>query len=295
MAKLMSWLSDRGVLVADGATGTMLQKQGLPPGMAPERWNLEHPDAVTTLYRVYVEAGSDLILTNTFGGSSVRLRREGLAERVREMNRTAAELAVKAAGDVALVVGDIGPTGEMLAPLGLLAYEDAVAAFAEQAAALVEGGVDAILIETMSDLSEMQAAVEGVRQVTDLPLLGTMSFDTKGRTMMGVKPEQAVKALQSFGVDVIGANCGRTLTETLEAVVKMRQAAPDALLMAKPNAGLPHAEGQNLVYDVTPDVMAEYARRFVEEAGIKIFGGCCGSTPEHITAIAGALRPGRSS
>ncbi len=290
MSKLMSWLNERGVLIADGATGTMLQRAGLPAGMAPERWNLENPDAVRALYRSYVEAGADLILTNTFGGSVVRLKRESLADQVHEINLAAARLAVETLGDAALAVGDIGPTGEMLAPLGLLSYEVAVAAFAEQAEALAEGGVHAILIETMSDLSEMQAAIEGVRQVTDLPLLGSMSFDTKGRTMMGVKPEKAVVALQAVGVDVIGANCGRTLTETLEAVLKMRQAAPDALLMAKPNAGLPHAEGQNLVYDVTPDVMAEYALRFVEEAGVRIFGGCCGSTPEHISAIARVLR-----
>jgi 5-methyltetrahydrofolate--homocysteine methyltransferase len=293
MSKLMSWLDERGVLVADGATGTMLQRAGLPPGMAPERWNLENPDAVRALYESYVEAGSDLILTNSFGGSAVRLRREGLAERVAEVNRAAARLAVEATGNRALVVGDIGPTGEMMVPLGPLDYEAAVATFAEQAEALVEGGVHAILIETMSDLSEMQAAVEGVSRVTDLPLLATMSFDTKGRTMMGVKPENAAKALQSLGVDVIGANCGRTLTETLEAVLKMREAVPEAVLMAKPNAGLPHAEGQKLVYDVTPDVMAAYARRFVDEAGIRIFGGCCGSTPEHIRAIADEFRSER--
>jgi methionine synthase I (cobalamin-dependent) len=291
MSKLISWLRDRGVLVADGATGTMLQEQGLAAGTAPERWNLENREAVSALYRRYAEAGSDLILTNTFGGSSVRLKREGLAERVVEINRAAAELAVEAAGDGALAVGDIGPTGEMMAPLGLLAYEDAVATFAQQAQGLAAGGVHAFLIETMSDLSEMQAAVEGVRRVSDLPILATMSFDTKGRTMMGVKPETAATALQSFGVDVMGANCGRTLTETLEAVIKMRQAVPDALLMAKPNAGLPRADGQNLIYDVTPEVMAEYALRFVQEAGISIFGGCCGSRPEHIHAIAKALKP----
>jgi 5-methyltetrahydrofolate--homocysteine methyltransferase len=290
MSKFMTWLNERGVLVADGATGTMLQRAGLPAGVAPERWNLENPDAVRLLYRSYIEAGSDLILTNTFGGTRVRLRREGLADQAGEINRVAARLAVEAAGDAALVVGDIGPTGEMMAPLGSLVHEDAVSAFAEQAQALADGGVHALLIETMSDLAEMQAAIEGVRQVTDLPLLVTMSFDTKGRTMMGVKPERAAMALQSLRVDVIGVNCGRTLTESLDAVVKMRQAAPEALLMAKPNAGLPHAQGQDLVYDVTPDVMAEYARRFVEEAGVRIFGGCCGSTPEHIEAIARALK-----
>ncbi|MGC9520668.1 MAG: homocysteine S-methyltransferase family protein [Anaerolineae bacterium] len=290
MSKFEAALATNKILIADGATGTMLQQAGLPAGAAPERWNLENPDAVRALHRSYIKAGADMILTNTFGGSAVRLKREGLAERAAEINHAAARLACEVAGETTLVVGDIGPTGEMLAPLGTLSYEDALAAFAEQAAALAEGGVHAILVETMSDLNEVQAAIEGVRQVTDLPLLVTMSFDTKGRTMMGVKPEQAAKTLHSLGVDVIGANCGRTLSETLEAVQKMREAVPEAVLMAKPNAGLPHAQGSELVYDVTPAVMADYARRFVKQAGVKIFGGCCGSTPEHIQAVAEALK-----
>ena len=293
MSKFSTFLKENPVLIADGATGTELQKAGLAPGSAPELWNVENQDAVRTLYQGYVDAGSDMFLTNTFGGTSIRLKREGLDDRVVELNRAAAQLAREIADvgarDV-LVVGDMGPTGEMLAPLGTLSYEDAVAAFAEQAGALAEGGADVLLIETMSDLTEIQAAIEGARQATDLPVMATMSFDTKGRTMMGVKPEKAAQKLQALGVDVMGANCGRTLTETLTAVLKMREAVPDAMLMAKPNAGLPHVEGGDLVYDVTPDVMAEYALRFVEEAGVKILGGCCGSTPEHIAAIAAALK-----
>lgn len=290
MSKFFAMLEEKGLLIADGATGTMLQKAGLAPGAAPERWNLERPDAIRALHRGYIEAGADLILTNTFGGSAIRLRRDGLADRAAEVNRIAARIAREMAGETVGVLGDIGPTGEMMEPLGALSFEEAVAAFAEQASALAEGGVDAILIETMSDLEEVRAAVEGVRKATDLPLLVTLSFDTRGRTMMGVKPERAAKALLSLGVDVMGANCGRTLSETLEAVLKMRAVAPDATLMAKPNAGLPHAEGGDLVYDVTPEIMAEYAQRFVEEAGVRIFGGCCGSTPDHIRAVVAALR-----
>ncbi|HHE72397.1 MAG TPA: betaine--homocysteine S-methyltransferase [Chloroflexi bacterium] len=290
MSKFFAMLEEKGLLIADGATGTMLQKAGLAPGAAPERWNLERPDAIRALHRGYIEAGADLILTNTFGGSAIRLRRDGLEDRAAEVNRMAARIAREMAGETVGVLGDIGPTGEMMQPLGALSFEEAVAAFAEQASALAEGGVDAILIETMSDLEEVRAAVEGVRKATDLPLLVTLSFDTRGRTMMGVKPERAAKALLSLGVDVMGANCGRTLSETLEAVLKMRAVAPDATLMAKPNAGLPHAEGGDLVYDVTPEIMAEYARRFVEEAGVRIFGGCCGSTPDHIRAVVAALR-----
>ena len=290
MSKFTTFLSRKSVLVADGATGTMLQKAGLGPGAAPERWNLENPDAVRALYKGYIDAGADMILTNTFGGSPARLERDGLLAQAHAVNLAAAQLAHEMAGERVLVMGDIGPTGLMLEPLGTLTYEDAVAGFAVQAAALAEGGADAILIETMSDLSEAKAAVEGARQVTDLPILVTMSFDTKGRTMMGVKPEKAAQTLWSLGVDVIGANCGRTLSETLEAVIKMRAAVPDAVLMAKPNAGLPHAEGGDLVYDVTPDIMVEYAHKFVTEAGVKIFGGCCGSTPDHIHAVAVALK-----
>lgn len=290
MSKFTTYLNAKPVLVADGAMGTMLHKAGLLLGVAPERWNLENPDAIRAVYKAYLDAGADLILTNTFGGTPARLERENFHEQTRAVNLAAAQLACEVVGDRALVIGDIGPTGQILEPLGTLPYADAVSGFAVQAAALVEGGVDAILIETMSDLGEAIAAIEGTRQVTSLPILVTMSFDTKGRTMMGVKPEKAAQTLWDMGVAVIGANCGRTLSETLTAVVKMRAAVPGAVLMAKPNAGLPHAEGGELVYEVTPDIMADYARQFVAEAGVKIFGGCCGSTPEHIHAVAAALK-----
>jgi 5-methyltetrahydrofolate--homocysteine methyltransferase len=289
MTKFRERLSQPGILIADGATGTTLQRAGLPPGAAPERWNLENPDAIRALHRGYVEAGSDLILTNTFGGSRPRLAMEGLDGQVREVNLTAARLAREVAGERVMVLGDIGPTGQLMQPMGTLTYADAVAFFAEQAAALAEGGVDAILIETMSDLNEAKAAVEGVRRATDLPVLATMSFDTNGRTMMGVKPADAAKALWAMGVDAVGANCGRSLGENLEAVRQMREALPDATLMAKPNAGLPRMEGMQAVYDLTPEVMADYALEFAA-LGIKVFGGCCGSTAEHIHAAALALR-----
>jgi 5-methyltetrahydrofolate--homocysteine methyltransferase len=289
MSKLITRLQERKVLVADGATGTMLQRAGLEPGVAPERWNLENPKAILELHQGYVNAGSDLILTNTFGGSSIRLNREGLSDQAAAINQAAARLAREVAGESVLVVGDIGPTGEMLAPLGTLTYEEIVPVFAEQARALAEGGVDGILIETMSDLNEMRAAIEGVRKVTDLPLLATMSFDTKGRTMMGVKPEDAAAMLIELEVTVMGVNCGRTLSENLTAVQAFREVAPDAWLMAKPNAGLPHTEKGDLVYDVTPEVMADYAQRFVDDVGVKIIGGCCGSTPDHIRAVVEAV------
>jgi len=282
-------LKEPGTLVADGATGTMLQNAGLPQGAAPERWNLENPAAVRALYRAYVEVGSDIILTNTFGGTRPRLERDNLGDKTTEINLAAARLAREVAGDKVIVFGDIGPTGKLLKPLGLLVPADAVDAFAEQAAALAEGDADVILIETMSDLNEAQLAIEGVRKVVGLPIIVTFSFDTHGHTMMGVKPALAAREIWAMGVAAVGANCGRTLSETLTAIQSMRQAVPEAVLMAKPNAGLPHADGADLVYDVTPEIMAEYAHKFAAE-GVKIFGGCCGSTPEHIRAVVNALK-----
>jgi methionine synthase I (cobalamin-dependent) len=286
MSILFDRLNHPGVLVADGATGTMLQRAGLPVGTAPVAWNLGNPDAILALHQSYIEAGSDMVLTNTFGANQPKLDAEGLGEQAVEINLAAARLARVAAGSHALVLGDIGPTGKLLEPLGPLSYDEAVAIYAGQVAALVEGGVNGIWIETMSDLNEAKAAVEGAKRATQLPVLVSMSFDTRGRTMMGVKPAAAARELWSMGVTAIGANCGRTLSETLEAVQAMRQAVPEAMLIAKPNAGLPHlAEGGESVYDVTPEVMADYALKY-KALGVKVFGGCCGSTPDHIRAIA---------
>jgi 5-methyltetrahydrofolate--homocysteine methyltransferase len=288
MSKLKDRLLLPGILVSDGATGTMLQEAGLPVGAPSELWVLENQDGVRDLHRGYVQAGSDVILTDTFGGTRIKLDSNHLGDKVVEINMTAARLAREIAGDKVLVFGDIGPTGKILEPLGPLAYSEAVDAFAEQADALAKGGVDAILVETMSDLNEAKAAIEGVRKVTDLPLAVSMSFDTRGRTMMGVKPGNAAKEFMALGVDIFGANCGRTLEETLTAVREMRQLFPQAVLWAKPNAGLPHMDGSDTVYDVSPEVMAEYALKFAEE-GVKFFGGCCGSNPAHIQAIAQVL------
>jgi 5-methyltetrahydrofolate--homocysteine methyltransferase len=305
MSAFLQRLNQPGILIADGATGTMMQKMGLPRGTAPERWNLENPEAVRALHKSYIDAGSDVILTNTFGGTRYRLEREKLGDRVREINLLAAEQARAAATEAASsgrkvwVLGDIGPLGKLIKPLGPLTYQEAEAAFMEQAAGLLEGGIDAILIETMSDLNEVRAAVEGSRKAIsakpelDIPIMATMSFDTRGRTMMGVRPEEAANALQSLKVAVIGANCGRTLSETYEAVSAMHKVSPGMPLLAKPNAGLPRREVEagknaNAVYDVDPLTMAEWAMKF-NELGVKIFGGCCGSTPEHIRAASQAL------
>jgi methionine synthase I (cobalamin-dependent) len=290
MSTFKERLAQPGILVADGATGTQLQKAGLPAGAPSELWVLEKPDSVRALHRSYVEAGSVVISTDTFGGTRIKLAKNGLGDQVDEINRKAAQLAREVIGNTGFVLGDIGPTGALLEPLGELSEEDAVKAFAEQAAALAAGGVDGFIIETMSDLNEAIAAVKGIRQASQLPVCVSMSFDSHGRTMMGVKPARAAKELSAIGVDVIGLNCGRTLSENLTAIQEMHQAAPQAVLIAKPNAGLPHADGGDSVYDVTPEIMAEYALKFAS-LGVKILGACCGSTPEHIQAIARAVAP----
>jgi 5-methyltetrahydrofolate--homocysteine methyltransferase len=286
-------LTSDGVIIADGAAGTMLQQAGLQLGPAPERWNIENPAKIHELHRAYLDAGSEIILTNTFGGTRIRLQMDGLGEKVHAVNAAGARIAREEAGENAWVLGDMGPTGQILEPLGNLNRDAAVAAFTEQASALAENGVDGILIETMSDLEEAKAAVAGARRATSLPILVTMSFDTRGYTMMGVSPEEAARELSKLGIDVIGANCGRTLSETLEAIRKMRDEVPEALLMAKPNAGLPRLEHGDMVYDVSPEVMADYALKYAA-LEVKIFGGCCGSTPEHIAAIVKVLRTNES-
>ncbi len=270
----------------------MLFALGLERGTSPELWNVEHPDNVRQIHRQYIEAGAQIILTNSFGGNRYRLTSHGLDERVSELNRAAAELARAEADSAAhpvVVGGSMGPTGQVLQPLGTLAFEDAVAAFEEQARALVAGGVDVLWIETMSDLEEVRAAVEGARQAApEMPLVATMTFDTKGRTMMGVTPEQALHTLSTFGVLALGGNCGNGPDEIETVIDKMHTAHAGTTLVAKANAGLPRMVGDAAIYDATPDDMGEYARR-VRGLGAQIIGACCGSTPDHIRAIAEAL------
>jgi len=286
---LLERLASGRTLVGDGATGTMLQAAGLQAGAPPELWVLEQPQEITRLHRAYVEAGSDMILTCTFGSTRPRLEMARLDVRVDQINRRAAALARQVAGDDVYVVGDIGPTGQLMDPLGPLSYDAAVELFAEQARALAESGVDALQVETMSDLNEARAAVTGAQSACDLPVFCTMSFDTHGRTSMGVKPAQAAGALAELGVAALGANCGRAPDELLEILPQMRAAAPETPLIAKPNAGLPRLVGEQVLYDATPQQMAELARRFVA-LGVAIVGGCCGSTPQHIAAVAAAVR-----
>lgn len=292
MNRLKTLLEKEGWLVLDGAMGTMLIQSGLESGSAPELWNVEHPEKVRAVHRAYIEAGSRIILTNSFGGSRIRLKSHNLQERAYELNRAAAENAraeAEAAAPPVLVAGSIGPSGELMAPMGKLTYERAKEAFAEQAQALAAGGADLIWVETMSDLNELKAAVEGAREATDLPVAATMTFDTHGRTMMGVTPKKAMQELGALDLIVSGANCGNGPDELEEAIQEMRAANPQAILVAKANAGLPKMVNQQVVYDGTPQVMAEYAVR-VHELGAQLIGACCGSTPEHIRAMSAALK-----
>jgi 5-methyltetrahydrofolate--homocysteine methyltransferase len=297
MSTLTDLLANPSPILLDGAMGTMLMSAGLNPGESPELWNVERPDDVRRVHRLYIQAGSQLVLTNSFGGSRVRLERNGLAARAFELNRAAAAIArleAEQAAHPVLVAGSIGPTGELLQPYGPMTVEQAEEAFAEQAAGLIAGGADLLWIETMSDLNEVQAAIAGVRRAiaeagVDVPIAATMTFDARGRTMMGVRPEQAVQALSSLDLLAIGANCGTGPAEVAQVIDKMKAAAPQALLVAKANAGLPRQQGGQVVYDGTPEIMAQYAVD-MRTRGAKLIGACCGSTPEHIRAMAEALK-----
>ncbi|MFN8474382.1 MAG: homocysteine S-methyltransferase family protein [Anaerolineae bacterium] len=281
-------LTSGDILVADGATGTNLQAMGLPAGAMPEEWVFDAPDNIIALHRAFLDAGSDIVLTCTFGATRLRMHSSRYADRVPEVNRRAVELAREAAASYpgAYVAGSIGPTGMLMEPLGALTHEAAVANFAEQAEALTAGGVDFLLLETQTALEEALAAIEGIRQVSNLPLVVSFSYDRGTRTMMGVRPQQAVAAVVPLGVVAVGANCGKTL-DTMEQIVAEMASATTLPLWVKPNAGLPHIDGDALMYDVTPDDMAEYTTRFLK-AGARVVGGCCGSSPAHVAAIARA-------
>ena len=291
MNKLAEILDTEGFVLADGATGTELFARGLTSGDPPEQWNVIKQEPILDIHRTYIRAGSRLILTNTFGGTTYRLKLHNLQDQSYELNKCGAELAQQAASEVPqtiVVAGSIGPTGEILLPMGQMSYEEAVASFAIQARGLADGGADVFWIETMSDIDEVRAAVEGIRSVSDLPICATMTFDTKGRTMMGVTPQDAIRALTEIKLDAIGANCGNG-TDEIEAVIAlMHEISPETILIVKSNAGMPQWIKNELIYDGTPTVMAEYALR-VRALGAKIIGGCCGSSSLHIAAMAEAL------
>jgi 5-methyltetrahydrofolate--homocysteine methyltransferase len=288
MSALLDAIRAGDVRVGDGAMGTMLQNAGLDDGGAPELWNVEKADVIERILTEYADAGAQLLTTNTFGGSRPRLQMHGLEDRVIELNRAAAQIArgVADAHEGVFVLGDIGPSGELLEPMGTLTPESAQELFAEQMRGLVEGGVDGFLIETMSDLAEVRAAIAAAHDVApDLPVVATLSFDTNLHTMMGVSPAQAVVELSAMGADMVGANCGRGFEEMRTIVERMVPARPEGvLLMIQSNAGLPELVGADFVYNGTPEGMAELASD-LKAMGVNVVGSCCGSTPEHTAAI----------
>lgn len=288
MSALLDAIRSGDVRVGDGAMGTMLQDAGLNDGGAPELWNVDKADVIERILTEYADAGAQMLTTNTFGGSRPRLQMHALEDRVIELNRAAAQIARKVADshDGVFVLGDIGPSGELLEPMGTLTPESAQELFAEQMRGLVEGGVDGFLIETMSDLAEVRAAIAAAKEVApDLPVVATLSFDTNLHTMMGVSPAQAVVELTEMGADVVGANCGRGFEEMRTIAEQMAAARPDgSLLMMQSNAGLPELVGADFVYNGTPEGMAELATE-LKGMGVDIVGSCCGSTPAHTAAI----------
>jgi methionine synthase I (cobalamin-dependent) len=285
-------LANRPWLLADGATGTNYFQMGLQSGDAPELWNFDHPERVRKLHRDFIEAGADIVLTNSFGGNRHRLKLHGDQDKVRIINMAAvanARAEADASARDIYVAGSIGPTGEIFEPVGTFPYEEGVSAFAEQAAALKEGGADVLWIETMSSEEELRAAVEGAATV-GLPIVTTMSFDTNGRTMFGITPTAfgAMAAALPTQPVAIGANCGVGASELIATVMGITAARPEAHVVAKGNCGIPQYRDGHIHYTGTPELMADYAR-IALDAGAKIIGGCCGTSPEHLASMRQAL------
>jgi len=288
MASFVEALARQRVVVADGATGTNYQRMGIVPGVAPEEWVFDAPERVQELHRAFVNAGAELVLTCTFGATSLRLADGPLAGRAEEVNRRAAELARDAVDPEVIVAGSIGPTGHLSDPLGPLTRELAVSTFADQARALA-GGVDLLVLETFFSLDEGLWALEGIRMATDLPVVVAYSFDQGRRTMMGLTPAEVVEAFAPLGVAAVGANCGKSLDDTDAIVDELLEHADGLPLWVKPNAGVPRVVAGEVVYDASPDDMARHLTGYAER-GVKVVGGCCGTTPEHLAAIAAAVR-----
>ena len=289
---LSALLAGRDWLLADGATGTNLFNMGLAAGEPPELWNLDHPDRVRALHEAAVQAGSDLFLTNSFGGTAARLRLHGAQARVRELNRTAALLGrevADAAGRPVVVAGSVGPTGEIMAPMGSLTHETAVEMFHEQAEGLKEGGADVLWLETISAVEEFKAAAEAFA-LASMPWCGTMSFDTAGRTMMGVTSADMAKMVGRLPNPPLafGANCGVGASDLLRTILGFAAAGPERPAIAKGNAGIPKYHDGHIHYDGTPELMADYAV-LARDAGARIIGGCCGTMAQHLHRMREAL------
>jgi len=292
MTKLMERIANGEILISDGATGTYLQANGLEPGGCPEYMNVSHPQVIRQMASEYFAAGSDMVETNSFGGSRYMLKKYDHGDRVEELNRLAAEHARAAAPAGRFVLGSIGPTGEFLVPNGTATEQEMYDVFAEQARGLAAGGIDAFCIETMSDMGEMSLAIRAAKESTGLPVLATLTFDKGPRgyfTMFGITPAGAAEQLAEAGADVVGSNCGIAINQMIEIIAAMRKAT-DRPILTHVNAGIPKIEdGRRIVYPDKPEAMAAKYLQLVQ-AGANIVGGCCGTSPDHIRAIANLLR-----
>lgn len=296
MNSLLKRIQAGEILISDGAMGTFLHAKGLTGGECPESWCVTHPIAVKEIAEAYVSAGSDIIETNSFGGTSYKLKSYGFADKVGEFNRAAATLAKEAMGNKGFVAASVGPTGHIVVDEGGdTTPEQLYEAFKTQVIALAEGGADAICIETMSSIAEAEQAIKAAKENTTLPVICTFTYEAgiKGfRTMMGAKPERASKAAVAAGADIVGANCGNGISNMIEITRSIRAAVPTTPILVHANAGPPVVEGEKTVFKESPDHMASFVNELIE-AGANIIGGCCGTTPAHISAMAKVARAPR--
>lgn len=286
MGKIINQIKAGKVLVSDGAWGTFLQKKGMKPGECPEEWNLSHPEDVLDIAKSYIDAGADMIETNSFGGTIFKVEKYGLGDKVFELNKAAAEISRKAAGNK-FVLGSIGPTGKILM-MGDVTEKELYEAFKTQVQGLEAGGVDAIMIETMTDLDEARLAIQAAKENTNCEVFCTMTFDKtvdgEFRSMMGISPTDMVNTLIDEGAELIGANCGNGIADMINIVAEIRKANPDIPILVHANAGMPLYQDGETVFPETPDEMSGFVPKIIA-AGANVIGGCCGTTPEHICRV----------